>query len=402
MQEDSPKTFDFFSGYIFAAVGILTRQTKRRAEKMKKFASKFEKYGTCEYIKSEPYICEDESSHHYKYEVVDIDVTASYKIGDYSFVAALEWVEEAKENLIKKLSEDIYVPSIYKTRRECDHCKTHRYRKSTILLQNNETKEYIQVGKTCVKDYTGIDLGRYACYLSFFTDLEEYLAECEKDNRERIKPMYKVEDILNQTNEEVSHHGYISKGKSYELDTDSTSSRIYMMLTDYVDYYTQKKLYSLYKNISDKSKEETVAVYKFYEELESQNDYVNNIKTILQTKYVDASKIGLVVSAVGTKLRLTEEKMKKEREGLIESNFVGQIGDRITFKAIPECVFSDHSEWGFFYIYKMKLGNDEIIWKTSKSFQPDIEIEITATIKAHEEFKGRKQTEITRGRTKVV
>lgn len=371
-------------------------------EKMKKFASKFEKYGTCEYLKSEPYICEDEASHHYKYQVIDIDVTASYKVGNYSFVAALEWVEEVKENLIKKVSEDIFVPSIYKTRRECDHCKTHRYRKSTIVLQNVDTGEYIQVGKTCVKDYTGIDLGRYACYLSFFSDLDEYLKECERDNREKIKPMYLVEDILNQTNEEVAHHGYISKGKSYELDTESTSSRIYMMLTAYVDYYTGKRTYYSYEKISDKSKTETEAVYKFYQELESESDYINNIKTILQTKYVDASKIGLVVSAVGTKLRITEERTQKEKALGTESNYVGQIGDRITFKAVPECIFSDHSEWGFFYIYRMKIGNDELIWKTSKSFEPDIELEITATIKAHEEYKGRKQTEITRGRTKIA
>lgn len=369
-------------------------------EKMQKFASKFEKYGTYEYLKSEPYICEDESSCKYRYEVVDLEVNASYKIGDYSFVAALEWVDEVNENLIKKLSDDVFVPAEYKTRRECDHCKTHRYRKSTIILQNNDTKEYIQVGKSCVKDYTGIDLGRYASYLSFFSNLEEYLLECEKDNRERIKPMYLIEDILEQTLEEVAHHGYISKGKSYEVDTDSTSSRVYMMVTGYIDYYTGKKMYDRYTELSESTKEELPKVYKFYEELDVDNDYVNNIKTILKTKYIDASKIGLVVSAVGTKLRIENE--QKEKLQLVKSEYVGEIGERITFKAVPECIFSSDSNFGWFYIYRMKVGNDELIWKTSKEIRTDVELEFTATIKSHEEFKGRKQTEVTRARTKIV
>lgn len=369
-------------------------------EKMKKFASKFEKYGTCEYLKSEPYVCLNENSPRYLYELVDIDVNASYKVGDYSFVASLEWVEEAQENLIKKISEDIYVPEIYKTRRECDHCNTKRYRKSTIILKNNETDDYIQVGKSCVKDYTGVDLGRYAAYLSFFDDLEQYLQECEKDNITRIKPMYKVSYILEQAAEEVRHHGYISKSKSWELETDSTSSRVFMMITNYIDYYTGKKTYETYKEISKEAKETVENVYSFYRDLDSSDDYVNNIKTILKTDYVVADKIGLVVSAIGTKLRI--ENQNREKEQKAQSNYVGEVGQKITFKAIPECVYSGSSQFGWVYIYKMKVGNDEIVWTTSKDLAPDTELEFTATVKAHEEYRGCKQTEITRARTKIA
>ena len=143
--------------------------------KLNKYAKKFEKYGSVEYLKSKPYICEDKDDYRYGYFLVDIDVKASYKIADYYFVASLEWIDEAGENLIKKISADEYVPEIYKKRRNCDHCKTNRRRKSTIILKHVDTEEYIQVGKTCVKDYLGYDLGNYAAYLSFFSDLDSYL-----------------------------------------------------------------------------------------------------------------------------------------------------------------------------------------------------------------------------------
>jgi hypothetical protein len=109
-------------------------------EKLEKFVKKYK----IDYVyeESDSYICEDKESPRFGLYLVDINVEAEYKLGDYSFVASLEWVDEAKENLIKKASEDTYVPVEYKTRRECDHCGTNRYRKSTVLLKSNETGEY--------------------------------------------------------------------------------------------------------------------------------------------------------------------------------------------------------------------------------------------------------------------
>ena len=52
-------------------------------EKLEKFANKFAKYGGYSYEKSEPYVCEDEDSRWYRYTVVDIEVDAKYKVGDY-------------------------------------------------------------------------------------------------------------------------------------------------------------------------------------------------------------------------------------------------------------------------------------------------------------------------------
>lgn len=368
-------------------------------QKMESFARKFTKYGqgTYSYIKSEPYICEDKDSIKFGYWVVDIDIDASYKLGDYKFVAALEWVEEVKENLIKKLSDDIYVPEIYKARRECDHCKTHRYRKSTVLLVN-EKGDYIQVGNSCVKEYCGIDIGNYAKYLSFFKDLDEYLIECEKDNLPNYKRKYEVDEILTYAIEDVKRHGYISKQNSIDYDCDSTAYKVFMMVTCGVDYNTREPIYPKYdtitvENIQDRIKE----IKNFYSELESDSDYINNIKTILQTKWVNSNNIALVVSAIGTKLRI--EKEKEEKANKPESQFIGNVGDKISFIAKPECIYSGESDYGMFRIYKMKIDDNEIIWKTSKYLDPDFNYEFKATIKNHEEYKGVKQTEITRART---
>lgn len=369
-------------------------------KKMEKYAKKFEKYGTYKYLKSNSYICEDKDDYRYGYWLTDIDVEASYKIGSYTFVASLEWIDDVEENLIKKASSDIFVPDIYKKRRECDHCKTNRKRKSSIILRSIETEEYIQVGKSCVKDYIGYDLGNYAAYLSFFNDLEQYMLACEKDNIAKIKPQYQVTQILEQTFADVNKYGYISKAKSIENDCDSTAYKICAIMFGVRDLNNNVVMYP--KHIIDDLDKELITnqisdLRKFYENYSDNiNDYIGNIKTLLKTDWVDGNNISVVVSAVGTKLRIEAEEKALETRNL--STHIGKVGEKIRFKAKAQCIYSADSTYGYYYIYRMIVDGNELIWKTTKNIDTELELDFQASIKAHIEYKGIKQTEITRAK----
>ena len=368
--------------------------------KMESFAKKFSKYGSGSYtyVKGEPYICEDKGDSKYGAWVIDLDVFAEYKLGNYKFICSLEWIDEVKENLIKKASEDVYVPEEYKYRRECDHCKTKRQRKSTVLLYSEEESKYVQVGKSCIKDYIGIDVGNYARYLSFFDDLETYILECEKSNKFSYKREYELDEILSITLEDVKRYGYISKQKAIDNEVDSTAYKVFMMITDGVDYGTGDRPYIKYSEISI-TQEQIQKVKDFYLNFKSDSDYINNIKTILQTKWVNTGNISLVVSAVGTKIRMEKENEEKKESN---SQFIGKVGDKISFRSKVECLYSAMSSYGMFRIYKMFQGENEIVWKTTKYLDTDLEYDFTATIKGHEEYKGVKQTEVTRAKAKLL
>lgn len=369
-------------------------------ERLEKFVKKFGNYVTYQYSKSEPYRCEEENSPWYRCMLVNIELDAQYKLGNYQFICSLEWNEEAQENLIKKASDDVYVPPVYKTSNTCDHCKTHRKRKTTVVLQNVDTGDYVQVGKSCVKEYVGIDLGQYANYLSWFTDLEEYIESTKHDKAVRYNYYYTTEEILLQTLEEVKRHGYISKQQSWDMECDSTASRVYKALTGFIPWGTTEPEYKMY-DVTDYCRNQLLELKTFYSELlkeEDITDYIQNIQTLLKATIVDPSNLGILVSAVGCKLRI--EAQCKDKEERKESNFRGNIGDRITFKATPKCVFSSENEFGFYYIYRMTVDGDEIVWKTSRFLNTDCEYEFTATVKSQEEYKGVKQTEVTRARVK--
>lgn len=83
-----------------------------------------------------------------------------------------------------------------------------------------------------------------------------------------------------------------------------------------------------------------------------------------------------------------------------ESNsvYVGKEGDKITIKArSARCMTSYETKYGTRRIYKI-IGKDGnvYIWKTGNVIMESGNITVTGTIKDHTEFRGIKQTELTR------
>lgn len=355
------------------------------------------------YVKSNPYVCEDENSARYGMALVDIEIEANYKIGNFDFIATCEWVPEQNENLIKKASEDVFVPSRYRTRKACDHCSTNRNRKSTIILRNRETQEFVQVGKGCLKEYTGVSMTRYAMFLSFFDKVEEYVEMCEQDKSVRIQRQYQVDDILEQTIEEVNRNGYVSRNLANETGKDSTAYTVCNILWGCKNMMTGELLHPRYK-VSKKTKEDVEEIKNFYANYEdnTNSDYVKNLQLLLKCKWVKANDIGLVVSAKGMYERLLNQ--QKEDQIKIKSEFIGTEGGKITFIGKPICVYSDYNNFGKFYIYKIVTDEGKHIfsWKTQKRLNTEKEYQFNGTIRGFNTYRNEKQTVITKVREKEL
>lgn len=363
-------------------------------EKLKSFQKKFDKYGVgkIHYTVGEERAVFNNGRNEI---VVDIDVDAFYKINDYDFVASLEFDENLEENLIKKVSEDVVVPKQFRTRTCCDHCGINRRRTHTVLLHNNNTDEYIQVGKACLKDYTGVNIGNYAQYLSFFDNMEDYVAEITKEHWGSAKKAYEFDNIVLQTLEYVKRFGYISKRQSYDTDADATSTSVWHAINHDRDFYGDV-ICEEYE-ISAESKNTLVEVRNFLDTVDEDTDYVHNLKMLSKTPYIDGNNFGLVVSAVGYYLRSMAKKKASEKANKVVSKYIGNEGDKVEFTATPTCVFSTDTQFGMMFIYKFDVNGDVVVWKTSKALD-DVEITVKGTVKSTNEYKGEKQTEVTRCR----
>ena len=384
-------------------------------KKLSQFQRKFSKYGQGQliYTKSEPYI-QEERGEHYGYEMVDIEVEGQYKVGDYEFVASLDFDQNTRMNLVKKAPDTADIPSMYITRCECDHCHSRKSsRQHTVLLRNTITGEFVQVGKTCLHDYLGKDIGNYAAFLGMFTDLEQYMDEvCSKASVTGARRAYEVEEVLTQAVVDARVRGYVSRAAvqawyekndlegEYDLGCPftTTASRICTMFAEIRDDHGNLVVPE-YKEITEEDKQQVVDVIAYVNEHRDDSDYMRNLHILISSKWTEFNNVGLVVSAVGSYLR--ETKKREEQAAISEedkSTFVGNVGDKIEVTAKPECIFSTETQYGVYHIYKFMMDKNVIIWKTSKALSTEKEVTIKATIKGHNEFRGVKQTEVTRAR----
>lgn len=103
------------------------------------------------------------------------------------------------------------------------------------------------------------------------------------------------------------------------------------------------------------------------------------------------------------------EGIKKEAyikiHGIIESQYIGNEGEKITVNAVYLRTSSYDSNFGYGYwtettryIHQFKAGNDILIWNTDRCIEADYGevLKITGKIKQHSEYKGTKQTVLTR------
>lgn len=95
----------------------------------------------------------------------------------------------------------------------------------------------------------------------------------------------------------------------------------------------------------------------------------------------------------------------REAEGPSESEYVGEIGERLrNLTAVYKSVRGFSGAYGWTNIYTFECGDDVLVWFTAKEL--DLEkgavVDLTATVKKHEEFRGVKTTQLSRAIIKEI
>ena len=98
-------------------------------------------------------------------------------------------------------------------------------------------------------------------------------------------------------------------------------------------------------------------------------------------------------------LLLLSEKQEIEKKKAAKSSWVGTVGERVTLtSAEAKLLTSWDTMYGVTFMYQFtdEAGNI-YIWKTGNIIE-ETRVSLKGTVKAHGEFNGIKQTELTRCR----
>ena len=304
------------------------------------------------------------------YKVVAVDLFVDYKVGDYNVVAELE--HHKGGNIVKHINLLFDVPKKYRDCEPyCEHCRTLRNRVNTFVLVDKEGN-YKQVGKTCLKEFTGIDAERVLSELANMTSLltrQDYTEE-ELWAMSRAYPYREIENEVNKMYQMLIKEGYNKRDPIANLDN-----------------------YKYNENLKNKVEEIlNVVNTKWY----SDSEYCHNIKVLLSSSYVSPKNLRLLVSYVNSAITFLNSQIE------INNSPLGEIGQRLTFDV--KSYKPLYTKYATYYhqedsiVYRIVTTTNQIVlWSTTKTLDDYCIKSIKGTIKGFKEYKGEFQTIITRG-----
>ena len=313
----------------------------------------------------------------------------------WQFLATIQHLKTG-ENIIRSIM-DADIPKRYRTAgSDCEHCNTKRYRKDTYLVLH-DTGVVVQVGSSCIKTFLGDETPENILHrANFIAELMSFLEGSKKigpggppGSAPDYDELFHIEMFLENTSAAIRQYGWLSKGKAYEDGGIPTAQRVENRI-----YYG-----SITHPVNDGDKELARKAAEWAENLSDRecddSDYLFNIRAIARSGMVGVRTFGFAASIIPAYQRSQNSKTSSV------SKHIGAAGDKIQVVLTLRNSFSFMSSFGYCtkYIFEDEDSN-VFTWTTSanKDFNTDETYKIKASIKGHGEYKGTKQTILTRCR----
>ena len=397
---------------------VLDGNMDRLRKKMTRIGNKCRKFG-CDFSFSEvgeEFREVEDGDEKYVLRYVLVDVEGHAVVNGWKFIASVEHTD--KGNIISKVVTDVEVPErYYDIDPVCEHCGTNRRRKDTFIVMNEETGEFKMVGKSCLKDFTG---GMSAeAVTAFIAGFDEVIkGETPMEGYSLVRYM-KVREFLHYVAETIRHFGYVKRASGVRGTADRAGNYyaydhgwLNGPWNEFERERCKKEMEMCgFNPDSPEAVDETEKALEWLNGQEDNSNYMHNLKVACSLEY-DNGHDGVLASLFPTykrELAYEAERRAREAERLARieaekvSEWVGNVGDKVDIRVRKvEVITAWVSSYGYrdkmVYVYKITDDSGNIFtWKTGTDIPEDVK-GIRGTVKEHKEFRGVKQTEVTRCR----
>lgn len=332
------------------------------------------------------------------YEVFDLTIESEQiKKDGYSVIARIEHLDNG--NVVTPFHGETEARWTA-LKPHCDHCNGNHGQLVTFIVRDDAGNEK-QVGRTCLKDYCGIDPQA----VGLWNELVEVI-EGEDSARYDwegcgVRSAIDIRDALAAAVMLQRTKGYLSSGNpgcNKEMLSHMMSKGEHAGENDY------KAADMLIAEIRKMSREEAVGAL------------LDNVKTLIDCGYCKYSHCGYVAYAPLAYERHKEKKAQEaaraaEKDAARESSeYVGEIGKRMVVDVKDfKLVMSWETEWGCTYLYKFSDASGNVmVWYASRELGEWVRVKggeewrvpevkkLKVTVKDHNEHDGVKQTVVTR------
>lgn len=248
-----------------------------------------------------------------KIPVYKVEINCNVQENNWVVCAIINHVQGQDGVSIFEINKDYSIPEKYFSEKNisCDHCHTNRDRTQGFIVYNTQTKEYRQVGKSCLKEYTGINpTGLLALYNVYNTVNHTYI-----DTGSNGSPKYfSTKDILEIAVGVTDCFGYKKADPSIFGSTKELISFIYYpnsfmeddinRLTPYADkvaHYIKNNRNDILKKVND--------IIEFFKDYSvDNNSFMLNVKTALSGPVISVKQLGIIACVPFTYSKLVNQK----------------------------------------------------------------------------------------------
>lgn len=327
----------------------------------------------------------------------EIEVSGRYHVDGWTFVGTIE--HASPENIIRlaDTSFDGRIPERYRNAgRDCEHCHIRRDRNDTYLIYNEDNDDFKQVGRTCLKGYTGgLDAETCAGLASVIAEIARINAEAERGDFS-----------------DIERYGGVGQNGRYRMEIARKQAYRYVRDNGYTPGETGKAFSAALRNNPDLAMATEAEVNEVTEWLNNtrESDYIRNVRAVWNKDEYSFRDAGYITSAVQSFFsdRDRQQQLAAQQERNAATEYAGNVGDTVTFKVTEARVIYwrsggpsfNASEYPVFRI----VGDDSrvYIWGTTTISTIQAGSTITGKIKKLiERPNGEKQTELTRGKVEA-
>ncbi len=334
-----------------------------------------------------------------RYHFVTVNGEAP-KLNGWLFIATLEHLPDG--NVIKAVPGGADLPEQFRTSQPiCEHChKDWLHRKDTFVLRN-EQGTLKQVGRQCLADFLGHQSPeQIANYASRLFELKGELDEDERlfGSYPASFHYYDLLEYLAKTSAVIEARGWVS-GTMVRNGQANVSTA-----TLVEDQLTNRRLEERDKIHTQPNHIEVAqrAITWIRNEVSPKSDYEHNLVLLTKNDTFPIDNAGIVASLISMYQREFEKREAIKNSPLADSQYVGKEGDKVQVKVkVLRVIFMEN---GYGYrptstaIIKMQdeQGNLYTWFTQVGDMKQGEEYTLKGTVERHQEYKGIKETVLTR------
>lgn len=357
-------------------------------KQLARLKKKANKYGTRLNVSfGDPYIREiriyNQETDRYcteKIEAVDVTIDSEdIRCGNYAVAAGIEHLENG--NIVWSYGD--IRKEWTELHGQCQHCGRKHGIRFSFIVRNPDGEEK-QVGRTCLKDYCGIDPQA----VGIRNELEDLLLK---------------EDVEHWDGEDIAEARAIPIDTALALAWDLIKQQGYRKSSEVNgNKYTLLRWTSEHEKPSQEGMEQATGIIAFLRKQTEEEAFsagLSNIRTFALSGYCKPEHLGYVAYAPLAWERYQERcrKVAEQKQEDAASKCVGVVGERLTLhvRNVKLLTSWENDFGGRVYLQRMQTEDGNVlIWKGSSLL--DESCTIRATIREHTERDGIKQTIITR------